>query len=345
MVSGDSRSFFYRGMWGGCLVVALVAALPGPGHASFVINQTDNAGDFDAAVRILTTGGSGTGTLIGRSEDGTNLFLCLVTADHLFLNGSTLNQIGFRGTGQADTFNFTPSSSAVFHGGPTGSEDLAFIGVTVALASLTNQQRALLEGVGDSFNPVAYTTAPANANLPFNFLENGYGRSATPDPTFNTATDTFAYIYHSNAVNFPAEQYGTERFFDNTITTYGNFNDGTFAYASESWFLRNAAGGAIAGEGQGNSGDSGAALLVNGNIQGVLTNVWGDNNRTLFTDGAGNEGFKIGSEGLGLRFTQADVDWLNARCDYCVPEPSSWAIMLFLTVSVIGCRKKTRQAA
>jgi hypothetical protein len=156
--------------------------------------------------------------------------------------------------------------------------------------------------------------------------------------------NSFAFVYHSNAALFPDEQYGIERFFDNTVTKYSVFADATYTYNAESWFLRDAAGGAIAGEGQGNSGDSGAALLVGGNIQGLLTNVWGDNMRNLFVNGAGDEGFKIGSEGLGIAFTQADVNWLMARDEaYCAPEPASWLLAMLGVASAYGGRRLVRR--
>jgi hypothetical protein len=99
---------------------------------------------------------------------------------------------------------------------------------------------------------------------------------------------------------------------------------------SSNWFLRDGAGGAIANEGQGNSGDSGAAVIRNGNIVGVFTNAWGDKMRNLFTNQAGDEGFKIGSEGLGVRMTQNYVNWLNQRCDLYtgVPEPASLVLLI-----------------
>jgi hypothetical protein len=329
------KSLFIWRLLAAMLVVGLVAPYVA---ASEPVTQTTAPGfdPQDDVLRILTTAGNGTGTVIGKmvSADGTKEFICLVTADHV-VNPGVLSQLGYRsdrGPTAINTFNVTPLSSVVFHGGPTLRADYAFIGATIDLTTLTPLQSLLLQAL----QPVGLAPAPA-ANgagtapaANFNFTEIGYGRSGRFDAAFNAATgQNFAYVWHSNVAD---EQYGIERTFANTVTTYGNFNGGGYTYASESWFLRNAAGGAIPNEGQGNSGDSGAGLMVNGNIEGILTNVWGDNMRNLYlyTDGLGNryEGFLIGSEGLGVRFSQADINWLREKdVAYCAPEPGSLILL------------------
>src|SRR5258708_15481807 len=140
-----------RGTYRWVVVVAALILPAGSARGSFVINQTDAAGDYDAAVRVLTATGAGTGTLIGRMEDQNHVYLCLVTADHVVAGGG-LNAIGFRGRGQADTFNILPSSSAIFHGGPTLKEDMGFVRVTVGKSTLTAKQLSLVLGIGDTVN-------------------------------------------------------------------------------------------------------------------------------------------------------------------------------------------------
>jgi hypothetical protein len=282
----------------------------------------------------MDSGGAGTGTLIGKAYDpqSGNLYLGFVTADHVVRGTSGLT-LGFRGLNDPNSFNIVPDSSATFLGGPGNVVDMAFIGATVNLNNLTPLQGALL----NSLNPLTVGVAPAAPG--FNFTENGYGRSGRPDANF----PGFAYVYHHDVAD---EQYGTQRFFNNTVQNYLNYNNGFYNFDAMNWFLRDAAGGAIAGEGQGNSGDSGASILYNGQIVGLLDDVWGDNTRGIWKNDFGDEGFKIGSEGLGPRMTQAYHDWLvnldNAYCE--VPEPGS-AILIFLGGLVfIGVRRRAQMS-
>src|SRR5690606_17343240 len=155
-----------------------------------------------------------------------------------------------------------------------------FIGLTVDLDNLTALQATQLNGL----LPRQLGLAPA---APFSFTASGYGFSGTPD----AAEPGFAYVYHAGNAN---EQYGTHRHWSNTVVNHLNHNDGTYNYDAMNWFLRDAAGGAIANEGQGNSGDSGSAIIRDAKIVGVFTTTWGDNMRNLFTNMAGDEGFKLG---------------------------------------------------
>ena len=70
-----------------------------------------------------------------------------------------------------------------------------------------------------------------------------------------------------------------------------------------------------------------------------------------YTDGMGNtyEGFLPTSEGLGLRFTAADVTWLtNSSNGYCcglVPEPTLILLMCLGGLAMLWQAKRARCTA
>jgi len=350
--------------------------------ASEPIGQTTTPGTdpADEVVQVNMNNGSGTGTIIGDMMGnitgvGPTIDLCIVTANHV-VRGSTLSNIGFGTTGAANPFNYsyngqplaaftaTPEASAIASGGSTGTEDMSWIGVQIPVSSLTAAQVSWLQS---NIHPVTFAAAPAagngnagagpyntnpseNAQTPlaaanqFNFTEYGYGLSGTFDAAFNAANMTnYVYLYHPAN---PNEQYGTERYFTNTLNTFATYTSGPYTYFSESLELNQAMAGLL-GVGQGNSGDSGAPLMYNGNMQGILTSVWGDNAGNLYQYVSGKEGFLASSEGLGVAFTAGDVTWLsNLDAAYCAPEPATLVILLqcsAIALFVVWRMKRRRQ--
>jgi hypothetical protein len=295
-------------------------------EASIPINQLGTPGTdpYDDIFRILNSNGSaGTGTVFGmRLVNANTLDLCIATADHVLRLGS-LGQLGFRsinptaGTMDPNAFNFTPASSATFLGGPTGSVDMAFIGATINLNSLTLIQRLLLT----SLHPVPLTTAPANVPPTFNFTERGYGVTAAgPGGGFD-------FLYHRAVA---AEQYGTQRFINNTVQAYQNnqiynyFNPPIqYQYDSMTWRLRTVAQGAIPGEGYAMQGDSGAPIL---NSSNQMLGIFDFNTVAVFPNG--DLGVNFGFEEGGVRMTQRYETWLIRRCQLYLgtPEPSTLVI-------------------
>ena len=130
-----------------CILCALLARTLSARWASAsepIANTVAPGGDpGDDVMRIYGAGG-GTGTVIGKyvytnPQNGDLMEeICLVTANHVVPNG--LTQLGYRssfGGTATNSFNVTPTSSATYHMGPTGTEDMAFIGATVDLSQLT----------------------------------------------------------------------------------------------------------------------------------------------------------------------------------------------------------------
>lgn len=308
--------------------------------------QTVAAGTQDQVIRVLGTQGSGSGAIFHNERIGDYRYLCLVTADHV-VTGNAGITIGFEGNGATGgRFSVDPTGAnngVIFHGGRTGLQDYAFMAIRARVGggganALTAAQEAYLAGV----QALGLIAAPI-AN--YSFTGYGYGRGGHQLNQNNVQVG----VQWSNAN--ANEAFGTHRYYNNTVTAFlNNLNQGGYTYNRVEWVWDI---NSQAGEGQGNRGDSGGPLLVNGapgmignnpvntdGITGVLTQVYGDGGYNLY-QGGGQENFYYGSIGRGVRFIQDDVDWLEQRCAAFVPEPSGLAVV---GIGLLALSRKRRRA-
>jgi len=282
-------------------------------QGSILMTSTVGVGGFDASIRI----GGGSGTIFAIVDNGGNVeTLCIVTADHV-LSTTAPTTIGIRGSGNGG-FDVTAVSSVQRRGGPTGKEDLAFVGFTIDLNKINN-----IDEVDTLASITPETLGSAPASTPFDIQAYGYGATARPTTNFEKIDYMGAIYVHP--LNDPAYAYGTERTYTNTIKQFGNYNQKGYQYNDMSYSFNDS------GDGLGLGGDSGSGLIANGNVVGVYTRAQSQ----YFDDAAmpcqlesGNctaEAIYKGAVGSGLAFTGSDVEWLNQKG---LPEPSTWVLLL-----------------
>jgi hypothetical protein len=268
---------------------------------------------FDPVVRIQGSNPSsgGTGTLIGTRLEGEIYGMVFLAADHTLERIGPLATIGF-GSLSAPNLDI-PTTGAldlqIYTKGPDGTEDLALIGITVELSSLTPAQRSYLIGI----NPIEVTAAPAPF-APFQITDFGYGKSGA------------------------IVTYGTQQAFANVIDSYLSFsgayttdiNNQPLVYAQEMehWTYNDPGlGDWVPGEGAGYGGFSGSPLLDGSSrIQGLQAN---------------GSDVVNGAPSIGVRFTQGYVNWIQAqRSAYlaAVPEPSAFMLVLTCVMLVYRAR-------
>jgi hypothetical protein len=340
-----------------------------------------NAGDFTSAVRIVNNqGAQGTATLFDSKVDPVNpnwLDMCFVTADHVMRNtvggpayendtlpyddldnyGGTpaamqpgerdlLGAIGVGSATDPSSFVMTNANAIVgsqvklgqfidkINGKPT---DIAFVGVTVDVTKLPAAAAAILTAMPK----IPLANPPAAGAAPFDVsMMGGYGVTGSFDGNF----PLYDYVYHPILA---AEVYGRERNFDNTVQAYETVNNATYQYPAYRWNL-GMESNAIKNNGDpgvGMPGDSGAAMLLDGDITAILTAGRMDNL------GAGQLGIKNGARELGAQITpnaQANLEYWceNYSSAVGVPEPSTWLLaMLGAGLVVLVGRRKRRATA
>jgi hypothetical protein len=300
------------------VVFAILALLPAMMRANTVVSPT-----FDPVVRIQGPNPSsgGTGTLIGARQVASGYGMVFLAADHTLERIGPLTTIGF---GNLSSPNLDiPIASALalqtYTRGPDGTEDLALIGITIALSSLTATQRSYLTGIA----PIDVTTAP-NPYAPFVITDFGYGKSG--------AIVTF----------------GTQQSFANAIDSYLSFsgsyttdiNNQPLVYTQEMehWTYNDpGTGDWVPGEGAGYGGFSGSPLL--------------DGSARIQAIQSSGSDVVNGAQSIGIRFTQGYVDWIQQeRAAYLtnLPEPSTSTSTLVLGVLLIvvrGRAARSRMAA
>lgn len=277
--------------------------------ASLLMNSTVAVGGFDAAVRV----GTGTGTVFKSTLDGNVLTLCIVTADHV-LGDQSPEAIGIRGSMNGG-FDVNATSSSQKRKGPTGTEDLGFVSVTVDLGTVPQAQGNVLKGI----TPVPL--APTPDQTPFDIMAFGYGATARPTNRFEKI-DFMGAIY-VNPIGDAAFGYGVERSYKSSISALDSFNKEGYKYPQMSYSFANN------GDGFGLGGDSGSGLIANGRIVGVYATA----QTMFFTDAAmpcnpkkeqcAFEAIYMGFRGSGVALSADDVNWLN---DAHTPEPATWVL-------------------
>jgi len=233
------------------------------------------------------------------------------------------------------------------NGKPT---DIAFVGITIDLTMLPAQNNPILAQAGqfailNAMAPIPLATPPALApnapgGAPFDVsMKGGYGVTGTFDGNF----PLYAYVFHPVVAG---EGYGRERMFDNTVQAYEAVNTGVYTYSALRWNLGlesvNIQNNGKAGVGM--PGDSGAAMLLNNNIIGVLTAGLMD------PLGGGQLGVKNGSRELGAQITTNALNALENWCDNysyatAVPEPATCVLATLGALMVGLTARRNRRIA
>ena len=294
-------------MWR-ALYLALAIGWMAP--ASILMNDAVGVGGFDASVRV----GNGTGTVFMSSLNGNLLMMCIITADHV-LGDTPPATVGIRGSGNGG-FDITAMSSSQMRKGPTGTEDVAFVNVTVDLTKVTEAQAGVLKGI------MGVPLAAAPGATPFDITAYGYGATARPA----TADEKLQYMgaIYVDPLADPAFAYGVERTYKASISTLDTYNKKDYKYPQMNYSFMNK------GDGLGLGGDSGEGLISNNKIVGVYATSGGtyfssSNGMpcTKGTDGCDVLAINQGTIGSGVALTSDDVTWFDAAC----PEPASFALL------------------
>ena len=319
------------------LATLFVFAAAQAAHSSILSGSLDGVGAFDASVRVEMNTGLGTGTIFARGLSGNILTLCIVTADHV-TTGGVLDDIGIRGNMNGG-FNVIPYYTTIIGRGPTGKEDMSFIGATINLATdgLTAAQNAVLSGI----TPV--NLAPATDLA---LTAHGYGVTAAPATAGEQAAyglTANGYVHHdANA----AENYGTERNYTGAITFGAIVNSAPYNYGALGYKFQNN------GDGYGLGGDSGEGWIFGGNtLEDVFTLSDGlpvplgcQNDMPPTCTG---EAIDAGFNAEALALTQNDVNWLKSQPK--TPEPATSGEILAGLAALFGIargrNRRRKQAA
>jgi hypothetical protein len=284
--------------------LALAASLAAPAFAN-------TPSTFDPVVRIQSATSGGTGSLVSTGQVGNEYLMTFLMADHTVQRIGQLTTVGF-GDSSAPKLNLSLASATnitLYDKGPGGIEDMALLGVTIDLATLSAADRAYLTSV----TPLALQAAPTQLS-PFAMTAYGFGRSGG------------------------VTSYGTQQSFNNVIDAYNNGFSGSYTTDANNiplvytqdmlhWTYNDQyTGDWITGEGAGYGGYSGSPLtvLVNGKA-------------TIFGIQSAGSDVTNGAQNIGLKFNDSYVNWINANsAAYLataqvappVPEPESYALLL-----------------
>ena len=153
-------------------------------------------------------------------------------------------------------------------------------------------------------------------------------------PSIRWLIASYDYVSHAGV---PAdEQYGVERYLDNTWTRLVQ-TQGFYNYMAAQWTLKNNAGVGL-------SGDSGAGLFIDGgaNVGPVLI---GDLTAGKMDKlAAGNVGLKLGYSEIGAPLTQAAAQAFVGACwtfTIQVPEPTT-AWLCLAPIATLTLRRRSR---
>jgi hypothetical protein len=134
--------------------------------------------------------------------------MLFLAADHTIERVGPVQTLGFGNLGSATALDLsTFTNLAVTTGGPTGAVDMAIIGATIDLNTLTQSQQSYLTGI----LPVALATSPTNPN--FSIQGTGFGHDGVATTVYGTQNSfsntitgfiqPFSGSYTTNANNQP----------------------------------------------------------------------------------------------------------------------------------------------
>lgn len=214
--------------------------------------------------------------------------------------------------------------------------DMSFVGVTVDLDKLTVAQKNTLTGIPS----VPLGVPPIDPALPgamkFDFdMPGGYGVTGIV-----AAPPNNQYLF-TGAIG---QEYGKERFFQNTVQEYKQVVNTIYGYDAMKW-VNGSEGMNVLLPGMGMPGDSGSAIVYNGTIIGVLTagrmdvvNLQGGGTGLLLKNGYHEYAARMVPGALtSLTTLCADYTFASAT----VPEPAGFALaILGLIFSTRSCRQR-----
>ena len=296
----------------GMLLLALAAVPPEAAYANTPSGVAE-------VVRVQGTLGHATGSLIGMQNNGNQVAMTFLTADHLIQQFGTLDTIGF-GNLSTPILNLNTTATQnvqIFTKGPDGTEDLAVIGITIDRSNLTPSQQSFLS----SLTPLGLTAAPTPFS-PFEITTYGFGLSGSvtdygTQQTFNNMIDRYHML---TAGSYTTDQLGNPLVYTQRMEgwTYNDPNTGDW----------------IPGEGAGYAGYSGSPLTISQGgealIQGIQ--VHGSGTANLATSD-------------GVRFTAAYANWIqNESQTYLATVPVPPAAWLFGSglLGLIGVARRKR---
>lgn len=271
---------------------------------------------------------NGTGTIFDNMNINGQGYFCVVTADHVVSSNGTKAGALFNGLGVGFGNDSATSGLSglkqvgnVARYGNLGGQDVAVFAVSYGAYNAANDQFVAKLGT-----PLTQASGP--------FSEWGFG---------NTGDFVAGGM---NTLN----QYGVERFQNNSFTRFMNVAYSGYAYNSIQWTF-NAQNGS--GNGTSFDGDSGGAYF-NGSQQGFTISVNGKipQNMNAFTDYlvgvhdfGDNNAFKaFGFMGNGGTPMTAGLEaWMQKACMNAVPEPSSM-LALALPVAILALRRRRKAA-
>jgi hypothetical protein len=302
-----------------------LGSMAASGKVSNVNSQTVPVGSFDYDVRVYDGSVVGSGGLYDiesfNNSQGKKVWeLCFATADHNIDDGFKKGKIGFEmGRTHPETPDLTGSSGFILssdniyketvkHRGPTGKEDLAFVGISILDSSLTADQRTYLQGFKPQLPFMVANGAASGATV----TSYGYGLSARGIATLDGETGYVSVT--SDAKN----NYGVHRFVLEDIKgTKAAFKQSVYTYNEMDWVATD-----TVKYGQINYGDSGGVIRnKDGEWVGINTysqSLMFDENLKITNkkDDAIGEIFPLNkSVGGGLMFTDNDLNWLGTQCD------------------------------
>jgi hypothetical protein len=262
--------------------------------------QAPNApSSFDPVVRMQGSTNMATGTLIGESLSGSDLTMTFLTAEHVVRKYTLLTDIGFGdlSSPKLDLTNFI--NVATVTGGATKMEDLAIVGVTINLGTLTSAQQNYLLGV----SPLSVGLAPPSSSLPYDIEAFGYGSSGNPATVYGSQATYFAQV-------------------DTQAAYSGTYEGKAYTEPVQYWTYHNP--NILPGEGTGFGGYSGSPLFLYSSMAiNTSSPVIG-----IQVQGAQPVN---GAVSMGIDFTSSEVNWIDSESQSLlapVPIPASAWLLL-----------------